>query len=195
MVRSVTKICEKMQCSLQLLVTFCRLLLSNWLLLGGTTSSSWPRFPPLCLLRTQLTRPQNFDPQIGWLSKKVAQLKLGLNWDQNWPGNLGKGGKKGPFVVILNYRASMSACMCFPPFSPQSGLWPPRDRDGLTSRAEYRFNMFRSFQFSAAHISRHKEPTCIGFTTPGENIFPTKALRWSGYKGLAFGVFRRKLCP
>ena len=80
-------------------------------------------------------------------------------------------------------------------FFPSIGALAPRDRDGLTSWAEYRFNMFRSFQFSAAHISRHKEPTCISFTTLGENIFKKKniALKW--IKVLAFGVFRRKLCP
>ena len=36
--------------------------------------------------------------------------------------------------MILNYRVSMSACRCFPSFSPQSGLWPPETEMGWRQR-------------------------------------------------------------
>ena len=36
-------------------------------------------------------------------------------------------------------------------FFPSIGALAPRDRDGVTSEAEYRFNMFGSFQFFAPH--------------------------------------------
>lgn len=126
--------------SLQLLVTFC------WQSYFPTDWCWWGWADPDFRLfvyskATSQARPPAFSlkilPQIGRVSKlrlKVDHLKLGLNWDRIWCWNLGKGGEKRPFVVILNYPVSMSACMCFPPFSPQSGLWPPETEMGWRQR-------------------------------------------------------------
>ena len=101
---------------------------------------AWPRFPSLCLLKSHLPRhasaPQNSpsnQPRIQ-IALKSGPPQIGVELRPNLVLKSGQRGQKRPFVVILNYPASMSGCMCFPPFSPQSGLWPPETEMGWRQR-------------------------------------------------------------
>ena len=126
-------------------------LLGAWLLLlllllTPISVSLFTQNPPPKTLHAKPT--SKFGPQIRPVSKlrlKVDEPQIGVELRPNLVLKSGQRGQKRPFVVILNYPASMSACMCFPSFPLNRGSLAPRDRDGVTSEAEYRFNMFRLF--------------------------------------------------
>ena len=132
-----------------LLSNWLVLLLGAWLLLLTPISVSlFTQNPPPKTLHAKPT--SKFGSQISPVSKlrlKVDEPQIGVELRPNLVLKSGQRGQKRPFVVILNYPASMSACMCFPSFPLNRGSLAPRDRDGVTSEAEYRFNMFRLFQF------------------------------------------------
>ena len=130
------------------LVRAALVLLSNWLvvllgawllllllLLTPISVSLFTQNPPPKTLHAKPT--SKFGPQIRPVSKlrlKVDEPQIGVELRPNLVLKSGQRGQKRPFVVILNYPASMSACMCFPSFPLNRGSLAPETEMGWRQR-------------------------------------------------------------
>ena len=147
-------------------------LLSNWLVLVVV---GWPRFPPLCLLKTHLPR-HAYPPKNSPSNQPCIQIAL-----KSGPPQIGV--ELRPNLVLKSGQKGAKKAICGDPelpcehecvhvlssFFPSIGALAPRDRDGVTSEAKYRFNMFGSF---FAHTCM--QPLCHRPSTKMAHFLATK---------------------